>query len=65
MLAKRLVTILPDLSNEESMEVTKIHSVAGMLSNECSFVLNRPFRTPHHTITATSLIGGGRIPKPR
>jgi magnesium chelatase family protein len=65
MLAKRLPTILPDLSIEESMEVTKIHSIAGLLSNEFSVVANRPFRSPHHTITPTSLIGGGRIPKPR
>ncbi len=65
MLAKRLVTILPDLSTEEMMEVTKIHSIAGLLSDTYSVVQNRPFRTPHHTITSTSLIGGGRLPKPR
>ena len=63
MLAQRLPTILPDLSFDEALEITKIHSVAGTL-NKNSIILQRPFRAPHHTISAVSLIGGGRIPKP-
>ncbi|NLU31928.1 MAG: YifB family Mg chelatase-like AAA ATPase [Clostridiaceae bacterium] len=64
MLARRLPTILPDLSFEESMEVTKIYSVAGMLPPHTSLITERPFRAPHHTMSAASLVGGGRIPKP-
>lgn len=64
MLAKRLPTILPDISFYEALEVTKIHSIAGLTSQKEPMVINRPFRNPHHTITPTSLIGGGRIPKP-
>ena len=64
MLAKRIPTILPDLTFEESLEVTKIHSISGLLSKDTSIILIRPFRSPHHTITVNSLIGGGRIPKP-
>ena len=64
MLAKRIPTILPDLTFEESLEVTKIHSISGLLSKDTSIILTRPFRSPHHTITVNSLIGGGRIPKP-
>lgn len=64
MLAKRLPSILPDITFEESLEVTKIHSIAGLLSNEEPLILKRPFRSPHHSITPTSLIGGGRNPKP-
>lgn len=64
MLAKRFPSILPDLSFEEALEVTKIHSIAGLLSEEKPIVLERPFQSPHHTITTTALIGGGRIPKP-
>ena len=63
MLARRLPTILPDLSFEEALEITKIHSIAGILNKE-SLVLNRPFRSPHHTITENGLIGGGKVPKP-
>ena len=63
MLARRLPSILPDLSFEEALEITKIHSVAGIL-NEQSLVTNRPFRAPHHTISGVALVGGGRIPKP-
>lgn len=63
MMAKRIPSILPDLSFEESLEITKIHSIAGILNNE-SIITKRPFRSPHHTITETALIGGGRIPKP-
>ena len=65
MLARRLPTILPDLTFEEALEVTKIHSISGLLSEEMPLIYTRPFRSPHHTITQTSLVGGGRIPKPR
>ena len=64
MLAQRLPSILPDISFEESLESTKIHSICGLLSEENPIILTRPFRSPHHTITETSLIGGGRNPKP-
>ena len=64
MLARRLPSILPDIQFEESLEVTKIHSVAGLLSEKVPMILKRPFRSPHHTITPASLIGGGKIPKP-
>ncbi len=64
MLAKRIPTILPKLSFEEALEVTKIHSIAGKLSNSFPIVSTRPFRNPHHTISKSSLIGGGKIPKP-
>ena len=64
MLARRIPSILPDLTFEEALEITKIHSIAGMLSKETPILLERPFRSPHHTVTATSLIGGGSVPKP-
>ena len=63
MAARRLPTILPQLSFEEAIEVTKIYSVAGLLKSN-KLIHTRPFRDPHHTASATSLIGGGRIPKP-
>ena len=63
MMARRLPTILPDLSFDESLEITKIHSIAGKLG-ENTLVTERPFRSPHHTISANGLIGGGKIPKP-
>ncbi len=63
MVARRLPSILPSLTFEESLEITKIFSVAGLLK-ENNLVFKRPFRAPHHTISKTSLIGGGRIPKP-
>lgn len=64
MLARRLPTILPDLTFEEALEITKIHSVAGTLMNEVPLITTRPFRAPHHTVSGVSLVGGGRIPKP-
>lgn len=64
MLAKRLPSILPDLSFDESIEVTKVYSVMGMLKNKKSLIRNRPFRSPHHSITANALCGGGGIPRP-
>ena len=64
MIARRLPTILPDMTFEESLEVTKIHSIAGTLSPNKPLITKRPFRNPHHTISPISLIGGGKIPKP-
>ena len=64
MLATRMPTIMPDLDFEESLEITKIYSIAGLLSNKCQLITNRPFRAPHHTASFMSLAGGGRIPKP-
>ena len=64
MLARRLPSILPDMSFEESLEVTKIYSISGLLKDRDTLVTQRPFRAPHHTMSAASLIGGGRIPHP-
>jgi len=64
MLARRLPTILPDLSLDEALETTKIHSVAGLLDRNMPLVATRPFRSPHHTISDAGLIGGGSYPKP-
>ncbi len=64
MLARRLPSILPDLSFEEALEITKIHSVAGTLRQDIPLITTRPFRSPHHTVSGVSLVGGGRIPKP-
>jgi len=64
MLARRLPTILPPLSLHESLETTKIHSVAGKLSSDAALVSNRPFRSPHHTISDVALVGGGTNPSP-
>ncbi len=64
MLAKRFPSILPDLTLEEALETTKIHSVAGVLPMNKPIIATRPFRTPHHTISDAGLIGGGHIPKP-
>ena len=64
MLARRLPTILPDFSFEEALETTKIHSVAGLLSRNNALVRQRPFRSPHHTISDAGLIGGGSYPRP-
>ena len=64
MLAKRLPTILPDLSREEALEVTKIHSVAGVLPGGAGLLRYRPFRSPHHNISLAGLTGGGTYPRP-
>ncbi len=64
MLAKRLPTILPPLSLQESLETTKIHSVAGKLSDNATLINKRPFRSPHHTISDVALVGGGGNPQP-
>jgi len=64
MLAKRLPSILPPLTFEEAIETTKIHSIAGLLPNNSTILTTRPFRSPHHTISDTALVGGGQIPRP-
>lgn len=63
MLARRIPTILPDLSFEESLEVTKVHSIAGKLAGK-PMIMSRPFRSPHHTVSAVGLSGGGTVIKP-
>ena len=64
MLARRLPTILPPLNLHEALETTKIHSVAGKLPEHTTLLSQRPFRSPHHTISANALAGGGAIPQP-
>ena len=64
MMAKRLPSILPPLSLSESLETTKIHSVAGKLSKNDSLIATRPFRSPHHTISQVAMVGGGSNPQP-
>ena len=64
MMAKRLPSILPPLSLAESLETTKIHSVAGKLGSNASLIAVRPFRSPHHTISSVALVGGGANPQP-
>lgn len=64
MMSRCLPSILPNLTFEESLEITKIHSIEGILHEDRPFITTRPFRSPHHTISGASLIGGGRIPKP-
>ncbi|MBI1805664.1 MAG: YifB family Mg chelatase-like AAA ATPase [Ignavibacteria bacterium] len=64
MLAKRLPTILPPLTFDEAIETTKIHSVAGLLPPDSALISTRPFRSPHHTISDSALVGGGTVPRP-
>ncbi|MHB1688813.1 MAG: YifB family Mg chelatase-like AAA ATPase, partial [Ignavibacteriaceae bacterium] len=64
MLAKRIPSILPPMSFEEALETTKIHSVAGIIPKEQSLITERPFRSPHHTISDAALVGGGSFPHP-
>ncbi len=64
MLAKRFSTILPEMTFDESMETTKIHSIAGVINKDNPMVTSRPFRAPHHTISAVGLAGGGTVPRP-
>lgn len=64
MIAQRIPSILPDMSFEESLEVTKIHSIAGLVSAESPILTERPFRHPHHTISSVGLSGGGSNPRP-
>ena len=64
MLAKRMPTILPEMTFEESIQTTKIHSIAGILDPEKPLITTRPFRSPHHTVSAAGLAGGGTVPRP-
>ena len=64
MLAKRIITILPEMSEEEIIESTKIYSISGMLNKKKNIITERPFRAPHHTSSDVAIIGGGRFPKP-
>ncbi|MBO8131364.1 MAG: YifB family Mg chelatase-like AAA ATPase [Candidatus Marinimicrobia bacterium] len=64
MLARRFPTILPEMTLDEALETTKIHSVAGVIPGNKGIIATRPFRSPHHTISDAALVGGGRIPRP-
>ncbi|HET6418612.1 MAG TPA: YifB family Mg chelatase-like AAA ATPase, partial [Geobacteraceae bacterium] len=64
MLARRIPSILPQMSFDEAIETTKIYSIMGLLERESALVANRPFRSPHHTISDAGLIGGGNTPRP-
>lgn len=64
MIAKRIPTILPDMTLEEALETTKIHSIMGLLGNDIPLIATRPYRSPHHTISDAGLIGGGKFPRP-
>lgn len=64
MLAKRIPTILPPLEFEEALETTKIHSIMGLVTPEMPIITKRPFRSPHHTISAVGIVGGGTVPRP-
>lgn len=64
MLAKRLPSILPDMTFEESLQTTELYSIAGALPKEVSLITQRPFRSPHHTVSSAGLSGGGAIPRP-
>jgi len=64
MLARRMPTILPPMTLEEALEVTKLYSVAGLLPKHQALMRQRPFRHPHHTVSIAGLTGGGSIPRP-
>ena len=64
MIAKRISTILPDMTLAEALETTKIHSIMGLLGNDIPLIATRPYRSPHHTISDAGLIGGGKFPRP-
>lgn len=64
MLARRLPTILPPLTEAEAIEISKIYSIAGLLPSDKPFMTTRPFRSPHHSASSASVIGGGRVPRP-
>lgn len=64
LMAKALPSIMPPLTLEEALEVTRIHSVAGLLPSDCHLIASRPFRSPHHTVSYAGLIGGGARPRP-
>lgn len=64
MLAKRFSTILPEMTEKESIDTTKIHSIAGVLPKKSPLITKRPFRSPHHTVSSAAMSGGGTIPKP-
>lgn len=64
MLARRLSSILPPLSSQEALEVTKIYSIAGLLRGNSGLITTRPFRSPHHTTSTVAMIGGGSVPRP-
>ena len=64
MLARRMSTILPELSREEALEVTKIYSIAGLLPRTGGLITKRPYRSPHHTASMTAMVGGGSVPRP-
>ena len=64
MLARRITSIMPIMSSQEALEVTKIYSIADLLHNHSGLVTIRPFRSPHHTISGAGMVGGGRIPRP-
>src|SRR4029077_4781986 len=64
MLARRMPSILPSMTRDEALEVTKLFSVSGMLRSASRLVTQRPFRAPHHTVSANALIGGGSVPRP-
>lgn len=64
MIARRIPTIMPSLSKEEQLEISKIYSICGMIPSDSSLLNTRPFRAPHHTISPQALAGGGKVPKP-
>ena len=64
MLARRIPSILPDMSFEEALQTTRIHSSVGLLNHGQSLIATRPFRSPHHTLSDVAMVGGGAIPKP-